>query len=273
MTKAVLVVLVFLLSACTLETMQNPDDDLQRNARGHVVRATPVLEPTTGAWVNDNTWGDQFAGVMPQSEGKEVQILKNSRFYGPPKVHSVNLFRSDARLPENADVHAHITYGAGGVQNEFFCDWNQGGQFALVANTITIAARTYAPNSNANYDANTGQIFLGAMVAEGSAGVRGQTLTFTEPVTTIPGGGASQTFDVPDFAVAIRVRLFQSDDPTTPTGIDINQSVGGLLATTNDAQVCAAGRDLPLVGAVDRVAVFNTTGAPVILVVQWVLGL
>jgi|SRR5882724_685075 len=272
MTKAFLVVLVFLLSACTLETMQNPDDDLQRNARGHVVRATPVLEPTTGAWVNDNTWGDQFRGVMPQSEGKQIQILKNSRFYGPPKVHSINLFRSDVRLPENADVHAHITYGGGGVSNEFFCDWNQGIQLALVCNTLTIAAVTYAPSSNANYNAADGQIFLGAMIAQGSAGVRGQALTLTEPVATI-AAGANQLFNVPDFAVAVRVRLFQSDDPSTPTGVNIDQIVGSLLATTNDAQVCAAGRDLPLVGAVDQIQLFNTTGAGVTLVVQWVLGL
>lgn len=283
MTKNPLIRVLVLFLACLtgclqppqeFDDMNHPDDDFKPKGR-----AVPVLEPTTGQWVNDNTWGDQFAGPLPQSEGREIQIVKNQRFYGPPAVHSVILTRSDAILAQNADVRAHITFGTGGVQNEFFCDWYHGVQFSLPANTITVAAKTFNPVAALPYVANDASIFLGAMLAKGDV-APARPLTLTEPFVTLGAFGGPDptdvTYTVPDYAVGFRLYAYApefSTDPTVLSQLDV-RIFANLLFAKFDGNAAALGREMTLPGGATEVAIQNQNPLSVAnLALQWVLQL
>lgn len=278
MTKTLISVLVLFLvslNGClyTPESETEMGHEASKDMRPGL--AVPVLEPTTGDWVNDNTWGDQHTGPMPQTEGQEVQVIKNTNFYGPPAVHSVSLFRSDAVQAGNADLYAHITYGVGGVQNEFYCDWAQGAQFSITANSITVAAKTYRPDADNAYFANAASIFFGAMVAKGDASSP-RPLTLTEgAITLIPGSPTTDNvqYNVPDFAVGFRLFTLPPDPTATDLDVDfVTGNPGNILAKVNGTELTGA-REYPLPGATALVIVQNrhlTDARTVIL--QWVLG-
>jgi hypothetical protein len=237
-----------------------------------------VLEPQRGGWVNNNVWGDQRSQGVPESVGVSVEVLpKNTHMYGPPAVHSVNLSRGDEIVAQNADVYASVTYGCGGIENNFLCDWLHGLQFSLVCNSIHIDALSYAPTT-APYDAVGAAIFLGAMVAKGTVTQGCQPVTKTEPFTETPNGGVL-VFPVPDFARAVTVHLLiepatLNSDPSVPTSVLVRLTCAGAGKLAQyDAQVCAGGKSIPIPGGCTEIRILNNNAATVAMTVQWFLGL
>lgn len=233
-----------------------------------------VVEPIKGPWVNNNLWGDQRNAPFPVNEGVVVEVLpKNTRMYGPPAVHSVSLARGDETPTANAEVRARVTYGTGGVENSFDCDWVHGVQFALVCNSISIKAVTYAPFPSSPYNANEAAVFLGASVAKGSTSSTRWPLTYTEPVTTFTGEGDAD-FPIVDFARAVTVHKQQNNDPAVPALFDVRflDAAGTTLAAYN-GQVCAGGATIPIPGGTKTLQVHNTDSEGADMTVQWFLGL
>lgn len=242
--------------------------------RAAMRRGMRVLEPQKGPWVNQNLWGDQRTQALPQAENQVVNVLgKNTIMYGPPAVHSVNLARGDETPAANAEVRARVTYGCGGVENSFDCDWVHGVQFAIVCNSLSVSAVTYNPFPSSPYDAEDGAVFLGASVAKGSTNSSRWPLTYTEPVTTFAGAGDAD-FPVRDFARALTVHKLLNSDPSVPTMIDVRflDSSGTPLAAYN-VQVCAGGAQIPIPGGCQVVQLHNTDGEGADVVLQWFLGL
>jgi hypothetical protein len=241
--------------------------------RAAMRRGMRVLEPQKGDWINQNLWGDQRTQMLPQTAGVEVSILgKNTIMYGPPQVHSVQLSRGDDSPPSNADMRARVTYGCGGIENTFDCDWVHGVQFGLVCNTVSVDAVSYAPSAAIPYQAADGAIFLGASVAKGSVTQGRCPLTYTEPQVSIAGPGA-HSFDINrDFTREVTVHLLNNNNPATPTGVILEFINSGGFLVRYDAQVCAGGRSIPVPGGANTLLI-STAGATFSCVVQWFLGL
>lgn len=238
-----------------------------------------VLEPTKGPWVNQNTFGDQFFGPLPGSPGQVFAVLpKNTGLYGPPQVHSLQLGRSDAVDAENADVYARITIGCGGVENSFDVDWVHGAQLALVCNSISVNAVSYAPDGTGSYRASGAAVALKAMVAKGSIAQGRCPATYTQAlvnlleVTTAPAN--SVTFNVPDFARELTVHVLGNNNPATPTAITISfENEGGSVIAQYNAQVCAGGRSIPIPGGCNTVFIENASSDQHTVSAEWFLGL
>lgn len=234
-----------------------------------------MVEPTHGPWVNQNTFGDQHTQRLPQTAGIEVEVLpKNNRMYGPPHVHSVNLSRGDETPAANAEIRARVSYGCGGIENEFDCDWVHGAQFAIVCNTLTVSAVTYNPFPASPYNVAEGSIFLGAMVAKGSTDSSRWPLTYTEPVTTMIGA-AVQRFAVRDFARALTVHQSGNNDPQVATQLTVSflDSSGSTAFAIYNVQVCAGGAQIPIPGGTQFVDVTNANDEGAEFTLQWFLGL
>jgi len=244
--------------------------------------AFQVLSPTAGPWVNNNLWGDQHFADLPQSAGIVVTVSpKNTKMHGPPHVHSVQLARSDETSGNNADMRARVTYGCGGIENSFDCDWFHGSQFTLVANSVDVKAVSFAPVGWHAYDPALGSLSLRASVAKGSINQSSQPLTYTEPQAFLTDTTAPATafadFPVRDFAKSFTVHLTNdtpNSDPNTPTGVLLEILNGGNILAVYDAQVCAGGRVVPLPGFTTAVRIVNTSATlPVIPTLVWFLGL
>jgi len=237
--------------------------------------AFQTVDPTAGPWGNQNTFGDQRSQPYPQTEGQVVSVLpKNNRLYGPPHVHSINLARGDETPVANAEVRARVTYGCGGIENSFDCDWVHGAQFAIVCNSITVSAVTYNPFPVSPYNAADGAIFLGVMVAKGTVVNSRWPLTYTEPLTQFIGAGLA-SFPVRDFARALTVHKQGNDNPAVATAITINfkDSSGSTTLASYNAQVCAGGAQIPIPGGTQTVEISNTDTEGADVVLQWFLGL
>lgn len=245
-----------------------------------------VVEPVKGPWVNQNLFGDQRVQELPATEGLVVQVLpKNTRMYGPPAVHSVNLSRSDEVLSGNADVRARVTYGCGGIENSFDCDWVHGAQFALVCNSLTVSAFSYRPINIVPYTTSSKSVFLGVMVAKGSVSQGRCPLTYTEQTQQLANSGAAgnaMAFAFPDFAREVTVHIHYgagpvngNSNPAVATGVTLEfLNEGGSQIAFYDAQVCAGGRSVPVPGGANKLLVSNTNaGGQVTTTVQWFLGL
>ncbi len=236
-------------------------------------RVLRVLEPQKGPWVNNNFWGDQFTGPFPATSGKEIAILpKNTIMYGPPHVHSVQLFRSDTAPAQNADIRARVTYGCGGVNNSFDCDWLHGAQFSLVCNKVDITAVSYTPTDQDPYTPSSKHFFLGALVAKGSL-AQGAPLTYTTQRISIAAAGAHD-FPVLDLVrrVTVLVGPNNNNDPAVPTGVTLDfQSAVGVSLVQYDAQVCAGSRMVPVPGGTTSVRIRCAATRDIAL--QWELGL
>lgn len=242
-----------------------------------------MLEPQAGPWASENFWGDQRFAPLPATAGAIVEVLpKNTRFYGPPHVHSVQLSRSDETVGNNADMKARVTYGTGATENSFDCDWFHGQQFTLVANSVNVRAVSFAPVGWHAYDPTLGSIALRAMVAKGSTNQGSQPLTYTEPQAFLDEAGGAhpiQDFPVHDFTKSFTVLLTNDtpggSNPATPTGVLIEILNGGNILAVYDAQVCAGGRAVPLPGFATAIRLQNTNVAPHVALptVVWFLGL
>lgn len=237
-----------------------------------------VLEPQTGNWVNQNLWGDQRFAPLPGDAGAVVQVLgKNTLFYGPPAVHSIQLGRSDEVNAGNADVRARISYGCGGARNSFDVDWVHGAQFSIVCNTVSVDAVTYAPISGLPYDAASASVALVALVTKGTVAQGRCPATYTEPqrvLANAPDPASFVTLPFPDFAREVTVHLANNNDPATPTGVTLTfLNSGAQEFAVYDGQVCAGGRSIPIPGGSNLLKVSNASGGPLITTVEWFLGL
>lgn len=171
---------------------------------GRIPEGLPLvqtIEPEQGPWSRAGAFGRLEKFAVPSAAGIVTAVFSNDHIEGPPRARVINLFRSDIELGHgaNSNFYARITYGIGGVQNQFFCDWLAGGQFALVATTLRIEAVSYAPNSEAAYSPEAGQVVLGAML-----GIFGSTqsqapITFTTQSVDLSPTEVAVTA-VPDFA-------------------------------------------------------------------------
>jgi hypothetical protein len=236
-----------------------------------------ALEPTTGPWVNQNAFGDQRFAPLPVTAGQVISILpKNTQLYGPPTVHSVCLGRSDDVEAQNADVYARITFGCGGVENSFDCDWLHGVQFSLVCNSISVQAVTYAPTSSA-YAASNAHVALKASVSKGSVSQGRCPATFTHNTlrlaeTGLPG--AAVEYSIPDYARELTVHMIGNNNPATANGVTISfQNEGGTQLAQYGGQVFAGGRSVPIPGGCNNIRIENTTANQVQTTAQFFLGL
>lgn len=165
----------------------------------------PTVEPEVGPWLNNPKWGQIFQNPLPAVEDAVIPVGNIDRTVGPPKVHTVQLFRSDVISTDtaNSDVIAQVTYGIGAVRNSFEVDWKQGAQFSLLASTITVNAVTRRVSSPAAYAAGGNQVILGVGFGEGNVGR--ESITWTAVTPNLAAAGGSESVDVPDFAQAVRV--------------------------------------------------------------------
>jgi len=229
-----------------------------------------VLEPTDGPWANQNAFGDQFFGPLPTNAGKVIEVLpKNTKLYGPPSVHSVALGRSDGVAAQNADVYARITIGCGGVENSFDCDWLHGAQLALVCNSVSVRAVTYAPHGDADYSAASAAVALKASVAKGNTSQGRCPATYTMPTQGLFG---NLFFSVPDFAREFCLHVGSNNDPAVPTDVLVHfRNEGGTDLAAYNAQVFAGGRSIPLPGGTNAIFV-DKLGASPLVTPQFFLG-
>jgi hypothetical protein len=236
--------------------------------RSTIVRA---LEPQTGSWVNNNLWGEQRFEPLPSRPGSVVSVLpKNTKLFGPPAVHSIQLGRSDAVDAENADVYARITLGCGGIENQFDVDWVHGAQFSVTCNSLSVQAVTYAPHGDGDYNAAGAAVALKVMVAKGSVHQGRCPATYTMPAA---GLFANRFFNVPDFAREFCLHVGANNDPQVPTQILMHfRNEGGTDLAVYDAQVCAGGRSVPLPGGCNTLFIDKLTAASPICTPQFFLG-
>lgn len=240
-----------------------------------------MLEPQAGDWVNNNLWGEQRFEPLPQTAGAVVSVLpKNTKLYGPPAVHSIQLGRSDAVDAENADVYARITLGCGGIENQFFCDWLHGAQLTVVCNSVSVQAVTYAPSASGNYNASASACALKVMVAKGSTNPSRCPATFTQaalPLAEVATPGSSVTYNVPDFARELCVHVVSNpgnNNPATASIVTISfLNEGGSVMAQYNAQVCVGGRSIPIPGGANTVFIENTASQVPTVTAQWFLGL
>lgn len=228
-----------------------------------------TIEPQAGPWKNNPAWGDRFRGPMPLEAGIQTQTFSGEQMPGPPRVQSVQLFRDDRPVSQNCDFRAHVFYGIGAVQNEFFVDWLHGCQFSLVCNWVRVVAVTYAPNPAIPYVGDDAQIEIAATVAEGAVS-KGLPATFTE--SKEGSNPTAVSFESPDFAK--RVILWGNNAGAAGTvqfigGGSFEPFVGTVASWTTTIQALGG---LPLPGGVRRV-IWAPSGANEVLTVQWVLGL
>ena len=231
----------------------------------------PVLEPTTGPWQNNPNWGAKFQGALPAVEAAVLPIASLDNMPGPPRVQTIQLFRSDPIVSsQNADVHARITYGLGAVNNTFDVDWLQGVQLSLLCNTIRVDAITYAPNSQVAYASNGDNVVLAAGFGEGSPSRT--RVTFGTPSQALVSTD-SALFPVPDFAKEVIVNVSGNNDPAVPLGASLIFNGGGVDLLTYDLQVAAGGRALTIPTGTKNIQIPNTTLGTLIIQVTWVLSL
>lgn len=238
------------------------------------LRATVVrsVEPIKGPWVNNNLFGEQRFEPLPATANSVISILpKNTRLYGPPAVHSIQLGRSDAVDAENADVYARITLGCGGIENSFDLDWLHGTQIAVVCNSVSVQAVTYAPHGDADYDASDAAVALRAMVAKGSVNQGRCPGTYTLSAMALFG---NRFITVPDFAREFCLQVGANNDPTVPQSILLHfRNEGGTDLAVYDAQVCAGGRTIPIPGGCNTIFIDKVGAASPICTPQFFLGL
>lgn len=155
------------------------------------------------------SWGNIYSGPFP-AENAIVEVANSDVFPGPPRPITVHLLRNDVSPPSagNAMLRARLTYGTGGAQNQADIDWTQGGQFAIVANSIRVEALAVRPFPDLPYAADNTAIKLGASFGLDAA-TPSHPPTFTAPYQALFAPGAVR-FPIPDFARRV-YPLFASD--------------------------------------------------------------
>jgi hypothetical protein len=183
------------------------------------------------------------------------------------------LFRNDAELSvavSNADLYALITYGVGGIQNQFLCDWSRGGQFSLVLETVRVEAVPYLPQLGVPYLPPQGRQLLGCMLSHEGPSVA-RPVTFTSSAAGVASGG-SVSFTVPDFARWVYpTNVVLPAQPSTDTVEFLNQGVTTLkLVRLDDAFLL---RGTPVPGGTSVITVHNNSGGFRAYGLQFELGL
>jgi hypothetical protein len=223
-----------------------------------------VLEARRGPWSVGGEYGRLINVAFPDSlAAAPIPIFSLDEQRGPPRPRTLNLFRSDAQLVPgiyNADFYASITYGIGGVLNNFLCDWSRGGQISIVCETLRVDAVAYQPVSDLDYTPPSGTQILGAMLShEGSAPPRPPT--FTTQRAFLPSGFTTD-FVVPDFARWVYPSLGPSPpEPAAPTGSILscrNFSAFVLKEVELTEATLLQGVQLP--GGTTEIRIANTTG-------------
>ncbi|HEX2599579.1 MAG TPA: hypothetical protein VHL05_12430 [Terriglobales bacterium] len=275
MRYLLLLILLFSVGCEAPRTEEEMHDEFKviLDDRARPVRPAFVLEPQIGPWNNSPRWGSGYNGAMPDTAGVELPVFDLSQTFGPPKVHSIALFSSTNIGATNADVRAHVRWGAGAVQNEFYADWFNGAQFSLVADHIRITAVTWTPGRG-SYDPANGAIQLTACAAQGSVQTR-YPLTYTEQALELAAAGGTVNYNIPPLAKAVIVHATANDDPATPFAITATLATAGGSSISHDIQIFASGNPLVIPGGMNILSLLNTQPgpSPAPLQVQWILGL
>lgn len=176
-----------------------------------------VVESVNGPWVNNNQWGIALQDPWPNSEGQVKMVLDMPSLPGPPAVHTVILDRFASLRAANSDIRAVIEFGSGGNRNTFECDWANGVQVSMVANSVRVSYKTWKPNANIPYAVQSQNLGIAAMVGKGTRPNFGTPPSYTDVAQTLTGG-ATRTYTVPDYARNVTIL---NDKVTTPADIQI----------------------------------------------------
>jgi hypothetical protein len=236
----------------------------------------PVVEPQEGDWTAAGSMGRSVLGPLPSKEGGVITIFNRDRLYGPPKERLLHLYRSNRIhiTGQNSDVYAHVTYGVGGAQNEFFCDW--GGHVPLVCDSIRVDAVSYRPFNDAAFPYVASQNLVtnfGALLGNvGSSPSLPPTLT--TDVQQLNNAPSTINYELPDFARKVVLNL--TEFPIVPAaGIDFrlifNQQgfQGKIIAAS--AELYENGILIP--GWCDSITVVNASGNGTRVSLTYILGL
>lgn len=244
-----------------------PGFDLNANPQG--LPLTETLETFRGPWQQAGRYGRAVTGPFPRSvDDTPLAIFTIDKQNGPPRARTLQLFRSDAQIIPNVflncDTYASITYGVGGIQNNFLCDWARGGQITLVCDTLRVEAIPYAPLTGTPYappDESQVQT-LGAMLGhEGVSQARGPT--FTTGRTIIPPT-FSATYKVPDFAREVAVFATNSADFDAAHDVTIeflNFSDGAIAAVTMTPELAMV--PMPIPGSTTQITIAHGAGGSI----------
>lgn len=244
-----------------------------RVAGGQVVN---VLEPREGAlawWLKTSDFGGRFIGELPVV-GSEIQIASLERAPGPTRPIAITLFRSDRDVSTegNTDVYAKITYGAGGAQNTFICDWTQGGSLCIPATNVRVTALVYQP-ALSEIESPTLGITLGATLGLGAVTPsRPPTLTIPQQLLGIAEPESVLTFDIPDFARRV-YPLIASDSANLSQLLFELRTGSNVAIIQRDVSAEALLQGYPIPGACTYGILQNQTGAPLSASVMFELGL
>ena len=157
-------------------------------------------QPGIGAY-HVEAYGQRFQGPVPDVEGGEISVLTIENMF-PPRLRTVQLDRTIVRGANgNGDWRCVITYGMGGASDTIELDWANGTQVAVVASTIRVVARSFAPDpTNAYTPAGVDAI----MAAVGDFASSHARPCFTERHFIPPAGGGFNSVP-PSFSKSFRL--------------------------------------------------------------------
>jgi hypothetical protein len=231
-----------------------------------------TLEALDGPWSQAGKYGRSVSLPYPASPDETPQVIFSNDKLGLPRPRTLHLFRSDVEIPAssaNAAMRAVITYGVGGVQNQFVCDWCRGGQISLVCDSFRVEAQAYAPVGDIAYSAPSGTQILGCMISQtGSAPPRPPT--FTSQRFFIDNGDTLAVL-VPDFARWMYLLNSAATRNTTDEITLVSQKTTAIARYPISDDLYLTG--IPLPGPVDQIEIKNNGGALAGYSVLFQLGL
>jgi hypothetical protein len=179
-------------------------------APDHIVQ---IMRATRGPWTEAGRYGQLFNNVLP-AEDEIIGLLQTGLLPGEPGPVTVNFFRSnrgvqsEADPTRNAEIRGVVTYGCGGITNQFEVDMISGVQLTVVANHLTLDLHTYNPAPDSPYAPY--QLIAAAVLGHGNASAA-LPPTFTTPFIASDGGSLGFTVDVPDFARSVCFHTNETD--------------------------------------------------------------
>lgn len=238
-----------------------------------------TIEPESGPWQRASKYGRSVDVAWPATAGEVISVFNADRCAGPPRKRLVHLFRGDqvdSATVSSADVRLRCTYGIGGTQNVFDADWLQGGDFAIVCDTMRVEAVTFAPTIGL-YIPPVTRLQLGAFLGQGG-GTPPLPPTFTTPKQSVATGAfptSFVSFTVPDFARRFMVNRLSALDPAPGDMFVLfrNQSTGSIQKLLDlDGTMIRQGTSIP--GGTQTIEVYNIGASnPTILSLTFFLGL
>lgn len=240
----------------------------------------PQLEPLSGKeaeqWLSNPAWGNSYAGLVPSVENTVLGIAALDRSYGPPSVHTVNLWRSAPSYANvaNYDFKARITWGVGSQSRSFMCDWRNGAQVSLVCSSLQVDAVTERAEAGTAYNSGNESVVLAAAFARGNAPSR--ALRYSRPMQIL---GAAGTFPAESPAYAENWMLL-GGSATNPLYVaDTRVTVSGPAGTI--AYAVYVGTQLgphdadaiPFANGQERLSVFNNAAGNIFFKLVYRLSL